>query len=101
MMQIMNRLAVLAAALVALGCSGAREAPRRQPNIVFILVDDMRWDEMRAAGHPFLETPNMDRVAREGMRFTNAFATTPLCSPSRASLLTGQYARTHGIVDNT
>ena len=61
----------------------------------------MRWDEMGVAGHPVLETPNMDRLAREGMRFLNAFATTPLCSPSRASLLTGQYARTHGIVDNT
>ena len=61
----------------------------------------MRWDEMRAAGHPVIETPNMDRLAREGMRFLNAFATTPLCSPSRASLLTGQYARTHGIIDNT
>ena len=56
---------------------------------------------MRVAGHPVLETPNMDRLAREGMRFLNAFATTPLCSPSRASLLTGQYARTHGIIDNT
>jgi N-acetylglucosamine-6-sulfatase len=66
-----------------------------------VLVDDMRWDEMGASGHPFLETPNMDRLAREGMRFTNAFATTPLCSPSRASFLTGQYAHTHGIVDNT
>ena len=50
-----------------------------------VLVDDMRWDEMGAAGHPFLETPHMDRVAREGDRFDNAFATTPLCSPSRAS----------------
>ncbi len=71
------------------------------PNIVFILVDDMRWDDFAAAGHPFIETPNMDRLAREGVRFLNAFATTPLCSPSRASLLTGQYARTHGIIDNT
>jgi N-acetylglucosamine-6-sulfatase len=73
----------------------------RPPNIVFVLVDDMRWDEMRAAGHPFLDTPHLDRLAREGMRFANAFATTPLCSPSRATFLTGQYAHTHGIVDNT
>jgi N-acetylglucosamine-6-sulfatase len=73
----------------------------RPPNILFVLVDDMRWDEVRAAGHPFAQTPNMDRLAREGARFLNAFATTPLCSPSRASFLTGQYAHTHGIVDNT
>jgi arylsulfatase A-like enzyme len=68
---------------------------------VFVLVDDMRWDEMGVAGHPVLETPHMDRLAREGMRFENTFATTPLCSPSRASFLTGQYAHTNGIVDNT
>ncbi|MEZ5291765.1 MAG: sulfatase [Vicinamibacterales bacterium] len=90
-------------ALAASGCGGAPPAPqaRRPPNVVMVLVDDMRWDEMHSAGHPFIETPNMDRVAREGARFTNAFATTPLCSPSRASFLTGQYAHTNGIVDNT
>ena len=76
-------------------------AQQRRPNIVMVLVDDMRWDEMRVAGHPFIGTPNMDRLAREGARFTNAFATTPLCSPSRATLLTGQYAHTNGIIDNT
>ena len=98
------RFVILAASLAAVGCSASPPpAPTTllRPNIVFIVVDDMRWDEMRVAGHPVLETPNMDRLAREGMRFLNAFATTPLCSPSRASLLTGQYARTHGIIDNT
>jgi N-acetylglucosamine-6-sulfatase len=75
--------------------------PRRPPNIVVVLVDDLRWDEIRAAGHPFVDTPNMDRLAREGARFLNAFATTPLCSPSRATFLTGQYPHTNGIVDNT
>jgi N-acetylglucosamine-6-sulfatase len=88
-----------------LACSRPSPAapPRavRPPNIVFVLVDDMRWDETRAAGHPIVETPNMDRLAREGARFLNAFASTPLCSPSRASFLTGQYAHAHGIVDNT
>ena len=71
-----------------------------RPNIVFILIDDLRWDELGCAGHPFIKTPNIDRIAREGAMFRNAFMTTPLCSPSRASFLTGQYAHTHGITDN-
>jgi N-acetylglucosamine-6-sulfatase len=71
-----------------------------RPNIVFILVDDLRWDELGCTGHPFVKTPNIDRIAREGAMFRNAFVTTPLCSPSRASFLTGQYAHTHGIIDN-
>jgi arylsulfatase A-like enzyme len=72
-----------------------------KPNIIFVLVDDLRWDDLGCAGHPFSRTPHIDRVAREGARFLNAFATTPLCSPSRASILTGVYAHTHGIIDNT
>ncbi len=95
--------AIVAACVTACSPAPSSDAPvpSRPPNIVFVLVDDMRWDEMGAAGHPVLETPHMDRLAREGMRFENAFATTPLCSPSRASFLTGQYAHTNGIVDNT
>lgn len=73
---------------------------RSRPNIVFILIDDLRWDELGVAGHPYIKTPNIDRIAREGALFRNAFMTTPLCSPSRASFLTGQYAHTHGITDN-
>ena len=65
-----------------------------RPNIVFILVDDLRWDEIGIAGHPFIKTPNIDRIGKEGAMFRNAFMTTPLCSPSRASFLTGQYAHT-------
>ena len=97
-----TRLWFCALTLAALlGSANRTDAQPRRPNIVFVLVDDMRWDEIRAAGHPFIETPHMDRVAREGARFLSAFATTPLCSPSRASLLTGQYAHTNGIIDNT
>ncbi len=77
-----------------------RAAENPRPNIIFILVDDLRWDELGCAGHPFIKTPNIDRIAREGARFRNAFVTTPLCSPSRASFLTGQYAHTHRITDN-
>ncbi len=72
-----------------------------RPNIIVVLVDDLRWDEIGCAGHPVVRTPNIDRVAREGVRFRNAFTTSPLCSPARACLLTGQYAHHHGIVDNT
>jgi arylsulfatase A-like enzyme len=71
-----------------------------RPNILFILTDDQRWDAMSCMGHPFVRTPNMDRIAREGIRFENAFVTTSLCSPSRATFLTGAYAHTHGVVTN-
>jgi arylsulfatase A-like enzyme len=70
------------------------------PNIVVILIDDLRFDECGIAGHPYMRTPNIDRIAREGGVFRNAFHTTPLCSPNRACILTGQYASRHGIIDN-
>ncbi len=72
-----------------------------RPNILLIVVDDLRFDDIGAAGHPFARTPHTDRLAREGARFLNFFATTPLCSPSRANILTSQYTRHHGILDNT
>ncbi|WP_390620368.1 sulfatase family protein [Stieleria varia] len=69
-------------------------------NIVFVLCDDHRFDCLGAAGHPFLETPNLDAMAAGGAMMTNAYVTTSLCSPSRASILTGQYAHNHRVVDN-
>ncbi|WP_421869180.1 sulfatase [Marinoscillum sp.] len=72
-----------------------------QKNVIFILSDDHRYDFMGFTGKvPFLETPNMDRMAREGVHIENAFVSTSLCSPSRASILTGQYAHNHRVVDN-
>ena len=71
-----------------------------RPNIVFILSDNQRSDFMGCAGHPFVLTPHLDRLAEEGILFTHAFVTTSLCSPSRASFLTGQTARTRGVRDN-
>lgn len=85
---------------LGLGAPPAHGASAR-PNVVLVVVDDLRWDDIAAAGHPFARTPHSDRLAREGARFLNFFATTPLCSPSRASILTGQYTRRHGILDNT
>jgi len=93
-------ICLLSTALACLLLSpGLRAAPPTdRPNIIFILMDDLRWDEM---DYPFVTVPNIRRLAREGVHFRNAFVTTPLCSPSRASFLTGQYAHKHGITDNT
>lgn len=69
-------------------------------NVVYILSDDHRYDVMSFLGHPWVETPAMDALAKEGVYFENAMVTTSLCSPSRASVLTGQYMHNHGVVDN-
>lgn len=78
--------------------TGAKAAPR--PNVLVILTDDQRWDAMSCAGNPVLKTPNLDRLAAEGARFANMFVTTSLCSPSRASLMSGLYAHRHGVLNN-
>ncbi|MEP2309971.1 sulfatase-like hydrolase/transferase, partial [Rhodopirellula bahusiensis] len=95
---------------VALGGTIAQAAgelpptPKRdgvQPrNVVFILTDDHRFDAMGCAGHPFLETPHLDSIAANGTHVKNAFVTTSLCSPSRASILTGLYTHKHRVIDN-
>jgi arylsulfatase A-like enzyme len=86
------------AALSPFRLTGGAAAGR--PNIIFILIDDQRWDAMGCAGHPFFKSPNMDRVAREGVLFSNAFVTTSLCAPSRSSFLTGRYAGCTGVTNN-
>jgi len=88
------------ASLAMPGCVVGSERAARRANIVFILTDDQRYDVMSCAGHPWLKTPNMDRLAKEGVLFQNAFVTTSLCSPSRASFLTGCYAHTHEVFMN-
>jgi arylsulfatase A-like enzyme len=76
--------------------------PGAEPrNVVFILSDDHRFDFMGFMGKPdFLRTPNMDRIAEQGAHIEKAFVTTALCSPSRASILTGQFSHRHGVIDN-
>jgi len=88
--------------------AGSSDADRQsgsgdRRNIIFILSDDHRYDFMSfmKGAPPFLQTPNLDRLAKQGAHVRNAMVTTSLCSPSRASILTGQYAHRHGIVDNT
>jgi arylsulfatase A-like enzyme len=97
---ILRTVWCLSAWLVVCDLGAADDAARR-PDIVFILVDDLRWDELSCMGHPVVRTTHVDRIANEGVRFRNAFATTPLCSPSRGCFLTGLYTHHHGILDNT
>ena len=84
-----------------LACVCSFRAPAQQKNIIFILADDHRYDAMGFMKKvPWLETPGLDRLAAGGMHVKNAFVTTALCSPSRASILTGLYAHSHTVVDN-
>ncbi len=101
-MQTLNRRDFLAAlGSVSLGmatASHAQPAPpeKSRPNFLFVLIDDMGWMDVGCNGSTLYETPNIDRLAAQGMRFTNAYAACPVCSPTRASILTGKYpARLH------
>ncbi|MES2463291.1 MAG: sulfatase [Armatimonadota bacterium] len=76
------------------------QTPTKRRSIIYILSDDHRYDAMGFMKHPFLETPHLDSLAKNGVHAKNAFVTTALCSPSRASVLTGQYAHRHQVVDN-
>lgn len=82
--------------LLASGAFAAVRAPGAKPNIVFILMDDLGWADTGCYGSTFYKTPHIDRLAKEGIRFTDAYAAAPVCSPTRASILTGKYpARLH------
>jgi arylsulfatase A-like enzyme len=86
-------LSALVCAIIA-ASAGANEAPR--PNIVLIVLDDFGWADLGCYGSTYHETPNIDALARRGMRFTNGYAACPVCSPSRAAIMTGKYpARLH------
>ena len=76
------------------------DAPER-PNILFLLTDNQGWNLMSCAGNPIIQTPNMDKLSDGGVRFTNAFVTTPICGASRASILTGLYRRKNEFTFNT
>ena len=71
----------------------------KQQNILFILIDDMGWRDLGCYGSRFYETPNIDRLAAEGMVFTDAYAACPVCSPTRASILTGKYPARLGVTN--
>jgi arylsulfatase A-like enzyme len=77
--------------------SSAASALAKKPNVVFILADDLGWRDLSNEGSTYYESPHIDRIAREGMKFTRGYATCQVCSPSRASILTGKYPTNHGI----
>ncbi|MCP4452134.1 MAG: sulfatase-like hydrolase/transferase, partial [Planctomycetes bacterium] len=84
-----------------MGCRTAAEIhPTQRPNFVILIADDQRWDQLSCADRPLipeLKTPNMDRLAEQGVYFRQAFVTTPICAVSRASIMTGRYVSTHGM----
>lgn len=91
---------VMATAAVAGSGAEAAGKPNKRPNIVFFLGEGIRFDEYSFMGNPIIQTPNIDRLAREGVVFNNAFCTNALCSPSRATIMTGAYSHSTGAVNN-
>jgi len=90
----------LALAISFSACTQKLNLPKKaKPNIVFLLVDDLGWNDVGCYGSTFYETPNIDRLAKKGMRFTNAYAACPVCSPTRASILSGKYPARLNITD--
>lgn len=83
--------------ILSLSQSYANSVLREQPNIVFIFIDDLGWTDLGYMGSEYYETPNIDRLAKQGMIFTNAYANAANCAPTRASLLSGQYTPRHGV----
>jgi len=90
---------VLLSMLIQLGIclNPCRAAQAERPNIIFLLTDDQRWDTLGAMGNDIIQTPNVDRLADEGVVFDNCFVTTSICMTNRACIFTGQYAARHGV----
>lgn len=87
---LQSALGISALGLFAAAGAKAQKAHERRPNIIVLLVDDWGWTDLGAYGSKFYETPHLDKIALEGVRFTNAYASCPVCSPSRAALMTGK-----------
>jgi N-sulfoglucosamine sulfohydrolase len=101
----LKRAAATSSVAAFAGLPGCRAGPfstdSELPNVLFITADDLGWKDLACYGNPNLETPHIDRLAREGARFTHAFCVTSSCSPSRASFITGQYPHTNGVTGLT
>lgn len=90
---------MISAALVIFVVSEVEAIEQKRPNVLFILADDFGWNDLGCMGSTFYETPNLDHLASDGVKFTNAYATCQVSSPSRASIMTGRYTPRHGITD--
>lgn len=95
----MKSAASLMGAAGLAGLTGCAVKLTRKPNFVFILIDDLGWSDLPCYGNRFHETPNIDKLAKDGMRFSNAYAACPVCSPTRASIYSGQYPARIGLTD--
>src|SRR5829696_9131192 len=92
-----SRVSFVLCVLTMFTVAGAQTQPVKKPNIIFILADDLGWTDLACYGSKYYETPNIDRLASQGMRFTNGCTAGPNCAPTRAALMSGQYGARTGV----
>jgi len=97
--RLVSLFALLLATLLIPAVARAADEKSKRPNIVFLLIDDMGWPDVACYGHGFHETPVIDQLARDGVKFTNFYAATPVCSSTRSTIQTGQYSARTGVTD--
>ena len=95
----MRRYLILFVFALVLGTAASAQYPQKKPNILLIIADDLGWTDLSCYGSSFYETPNLDKLASKGIRFTQHYATSPVCSPTRASIFTGKYPVKTGVTD--
>ena len=98
-MRVTCAIAILATMVACAGTPFGAEPSGRQPNFLILLVDDLGWTDLGCYGSDFYETPNIDRLAMEGVRFSHGYAACTVCSPTRAALLTGLYPGRTNVTD--
>src|SRR5262249_21179959 len=92
------RCPLILATILALA-GGSRLTAAEKPNVVLIVADDLRWRDLGCYGSTFDKTPHIDRMAKDGLRFTDFYAACPVCSPTRASIMTGRYPQRMNLTD--
>ncbi|MBT4757346.1 MAG: sulfatase-like hydrolase/transferase [Opitutae bacterium] len=98
--QVLSAAAAMLAVASGSYCVAQHAQAAERPDVVFILLDDLRYDALSFLDHPYVETPHIDKLREQGAWMENAFVTTSICCPSRATFLTGTYASRHGVIDN-